>query len=133
MIAEVQTPISVLLIEDTPDVLELLKEVLKTAGFAVLTAENGEEAWEVLSTVRPDVVAPDIIITDLRLPKLNGLELIKRIKATPGLNQIPIIATTAEHETALERAKEFGANATLVKPIVTADLVELIPRLLQKD
>ena len=132
MINARQKPITILLVEDIADHRELIKIMLEGGGYAVSSADNGERAWELLMAVRPGKDAPDLIITDLRLPGLNGLELIRRIRAMPGLGNIPIIATTAEHDLLLERALEYGANAVLHKPLSEA-LVDLIEQLLPQS
>src|SRR5947209_10449588 len=110
-------PISVLLVEDTPDLLEALQKLLEVAGFVVLEAPDGERAWELFTTVAPGLVAPDILVTDLRLPGLNGLELIRRIRAATGINRLPIIAISGEHDVVLKEAQASGADLVMQKPL----------------
>ena len=124
-------PISILLVEDVPDHLELLRLTLENAGAAVTSTWDGEHAWALLTAITPGSTPPDLLITDLRLPGLNGLELIRRVRSAPGLGALPVIAITAEHGTLLERALADGASAALLKPVQAEALLDLIRHVLQ--
>lgn len=121
--------LSVLVVEDTPDLLDALRLVLKAAGLAVLTAESGAEAIDCLNSIRAGIIAPDVIITDIRMPDVNGLSLIQYIRNTPELARIGILAITGEDKVALEHALEFGADAVLQKPVDPDEMIGIIKKL----
>ncbi|HZS47744.1 MAG TPA: response regulator [Blastocatellia bacterium] len=124
-------PVSILIVEDTADLLEAMKLVLRAAGFAVITAETGKSALQLLTNVRSGLIAPDVIVTDIRMPEMNGLELIRAIRAIPEFVKTPIIAMTGEDKIALVHAEEFGANVTLQKPLDPNVLIENINKLIK--
>ena len=107
---------TVLVIEDEQDVVDLLRYNLNRAGFAVSIAETGLQGLEKARAERPDV-----IVLDLNLPTLNGLEACRRIKAA--LPRCPIILITAADDDALrKRAFELGACAFVLKHRVIDEL-----------
>jgi CheY-like chemotaxis protein len=122
-------PLSVLVVEDTPDLLDALRLVLRAAGLAVLTAESGAKAIDVLNSIRSGIIAPDVIITDIRMPDINGLSLIQYIRNHPDLAQIGILAITGEDQVALDHAKEFGADAVLQKPVDPDEMLAIVKKL----
>jgi CheY-like chemotaxis protein len=81
---------SVLIVEDDPDVRRLLQELLFSEGFDVRTAEHGAEALRML---RRDV--PDLIVLDLVLPWINGIEVLSTIRQDPRLSAVPVLVVTA--------------------------------------
>jgi two-component system, OmpR family, response regulator VicR len=113
----------VMVVEDEQDFLELLKQVLEGEGFYVAAATDGEQAIELLKNFRPAV-----IVTDIMMPKMNGLELIEQIRKAPELAQIPIIAASAAHSGILAQATQAGANETIRKPLDFDELVEMLNR-----
>ena len=76
----------IVIIDDEQDVLEIIKATLKTKGYHIFAADNGEEGWRIILQQRPD-----LIITDLKMPKMSGLELRKRLQANEELRDTPII------------------------------------------
>ena len=125
--------VTVLLIEDNVDVLEVLRIALTIEGCTVTTAENGAQALAIIESIQSGVIYPDIIITDIRMPDMNGLELIRLIRARPSTLHTPIIAMSAEHEVALDHAKDSGANETIKKPVDPNDLLILIKELVKEE
>lgn len=115
----------VLVVDDNPDVLELLRTLLELKGFQVVTAEDGDMAWEFLPQIRPDV-----IVTDMRMPKVDGGELIRRVRSAPGFSSIPIVAISAYGRHDISEATALGAAATLRKPTDFYRLVDTIHQLL---
>jgi len=73
---------------------------------------------------------PDLIITDINMPNLDGFGMIRELRATEGFADIPIIALTAYGEEQLERAREAGANEAVTKPLILEELVGLVNSLL---
>ena len=122
-------PLSVLVVEDTPDLLDALRLVLRAAGLAVLTAESGAKAIDVLNSIRTGIIAPDVIITDIRMPDVNGLSLIQYVRNQPDLAGIGILAITGEDKVALDHAKEFGADAVMQKPVDPDEMLAVIRKL----
>lgn len=109
----------ILAVDDDKINIMLLKSVLKKTGVVkeIITATNGEEAMDVLKT-RDDV---DLVLLDIIMPIMNGLEMLQVARADDNLRQVPIIVLTTD-ETKKEEALELGANDFLMKPIRKDDL-----------
>jgi len=116
---------SLLLAEDNPDMRSLLKWLLESEGFSVIAAEDGKNALQVLDQIRPDV-----ILTDLMMPGMDGVELIKRIRKISDLADTPIIAMTAYGTGYMTLANSAGANAAVRKPEDLDSLVNTINEVL---
>src|SRR5258708_34870294 len=112
----------ILVVDDNPDKLSLLETDLSMAGYNVSTATDGDEALSVINTYQPD-----LIITDVMMPRMNGYELAQQIRANPRTKFIPVIMQTAAGRRSedLLRASEIGA---LVYITVTCDLDLLLAR-----
>src|SRR6476646_8626160 len=97
---------NILVVDDNPDKLELIKAALNLAGYNVTTATDGDEAITAIESYQPDLV-----ITDVMMPKMNGYELAERIRANPQTKFIPLILQTAAGHNAedLRRGSEAGA------------------------
>jgi signal transduction histidine kinase/ActR/RegA family two-component response regulator len=114
--------IRVLLVEDAADVLFLLRVELEQLGFSVLEARDGESALRIAAQERPGV-----IVSDIKMPVVDGYEMIRRLRATPELSGIPAIALTGFGRKAdIEKALRAGFNACLTKPAEAAELAECI-------
>ncbi|MBF0349668.1 MAG: chemotaxis protein CheW [SAR324 cluster bacterium] len=101
----------VLLVEDTPFFLTIVTDYLKTAGFHVVTATNGKEALEILAKQ-----TFDLVLSDIEMPVMNGLELIKNIRANPNWQRLPVLALTSINDANIVNlGKEAGFNEWLVK------------------
>jgi len=122
----------ILIVEDNPQNMRLIEMVLRAKGYTLLKATDGEEALDTAIRERPD-----LIIMDIQLPKLNGLEVTMKLRETPALSHIPIIAVTAYAMTGdKERFIDGGCDAYLSKPINTRELPGVIAQMLlprQKD
>jgi CheY-like chemotaxis protein len=102
----------VLVVDDNQDARVLIEAVLKTEGLAVIKAADGQEGLE-----RALEEPPDLIITDISMPRLSGLQLIRQLRGLPRFKEIPILAVTAFGiEKAIEAIKA-GANRALARPI----------------
>ena len=116
----------ILIVEDNPQNMRLIEMVLKAKGYALLKATDGEEALDVALRKRPD-----LILMDIQLPKLSGLEVTRRLRKTSAFSHIPIIAITAY---AMKGDKEkiinAGCDAYLSKPFHTHELTEVIAEML---
>ncbi len=116
----------ILVAEDTADSREMFKWMLEQEGYAVLTAENGEKAWE-LAMQNP----PDLLITDIMMPLKSGVQLIREFrKAESALSKIPIVAISAYGIEELHEAMDAGANAILRKPNDLDSVAETVRNLL---
>jgi CheY-like chemotaxis protein len=118
----------ILVVEDNSINMRLIKMTLGNKGYSLLEATDGEEALAVVVKERPD-----LIIMDVRLPKVNGLEVTRRLRQTPGLSQIPILAlTAAAMKGNREEAIEAGCDAYIPKPINTRQLPEVVAEMLRR-
>jgi two-component system phosphate regulon response regulator PhoB len=118
----------ILIVEDEPDILNLLAFNLENSGFETTTAMDGYEA---LDKVRKE--APDLILLDLMLPKLNGFEVCRKIRENPGLKNIPIIMLTAKGEEAdTITGLELGADDYVTKPFSPKELTLRIKAILRR-
>jgi two-component system, OmpR family, alkaline phosphatase synthesis response regulator PhoP len=119
---------TILIVDDDRDILDLLKYNLRKEGFAVLTAADGEAAIEQAAK------APDLVILDVMMPKLNGWEVVKRLKAGPKTSSIPVILLTAKGaETDEVLGLELGADDYIVKPISIPKLLARVRTVLRKS
>lgn len=116
----------ILAVDDSPSVRKLVEFSLKRGGFLVTTAQDGQEALDII--VR-DVF--DAVILDVNMPRLDGFEFLRRIKANESLASIPVVMLTTEgHDMDKARAKELGASAYLVKPFKPTVLLDLMNEVL---
>jgi DNA-binding response OmpR family regulator len=112
----------ILAVDDDPEVLELLSTSLQTAGYAVITALNGTTALEKLHAE-----APDLVILDLMLPDIGGMEICRQIRANPLSSAIPVLMLTARKMIDDKiSGLEQGADAYLIKPFEPKELVAQI-------
>jgi len=113
----------VLAVDDDMINLKLLKSMLKKSGYTkeVIEAKNGSDAINVLKS-RDDI---DLVLLDIIMPIMNGIEMLKVARADDNLRQVPIIVLTTD-ETKKSEALEFGANGFLMKPIRSDDLISKI-------
>jgi two-component system cell cycle response regulator DivK len=117
----------VLVVEDYSDAREMYAAYLQFSGFEVAEATNGVEAVEMAETLMPD-----IILMDLALPRMDGWEAARRLKANQDTRRIPIVALTG-HALAghAEKARQAGCDAFVTKPCLPDALVAEIKRLLE--
>lgn len=112
----------ILIVEDNEMNLKLIRTVLKAKGFLLAEARDGEEALKIAVAERPD-----IILIDIQIPKVDGLEVTRRIRAMDDLKDIKIIAITA-HAMEGDRKKflEAGCDGYIAKPINTRTFIDEI-------
>jgi len=113
--------IKVLIAEDNPDSQGLLRMILESEGFIVTAASDGEKAIDILREIKPD-----ILVTDLLLPTVSGGDLIRHVRRTAELAQIPIVVISAYGEDYAEDALAVGANVVLKKPLDSDLLVDTL-------
>jgi two-component system cell cycle response regulator DivK len=116
----------ILIVEDNPQNMRLIEMALSAESYTLLEATNGEEALEIVKKERPD-----LIIMDVQLPKMSGLEVTRKLREIPEFSRTPIIAITAyAMKGDKEKALDAGCNAYLSKPISARDLPNLIAKML---
>ena len=118
---------TVLVVDDDPVILKLLEVNFEMEGFTVLVARDGQEGIEV---ARAD--QPDLIVSDIMMPKVSGLELVTALKGDPSTSEIPIILLSAKAQNADVRSGlDAGADDYDTKPFEPLDLVDRVNRLLE--
>jgi two-component system chemotaxis response regulator CheY len=117
----------ILIVDDSPTMTMSVKSSLQMHGFEVKTAADGVQALTLLK----GGLKPDLIITDINMPNMGGLELIKNVKALPGFRFVPILTLTTESDAGKrDEGKRLGATGWLVKPISGGDLLKVIKQVL---
>ena len=117
---------TVLLVDDSTTLLMSMKAILEKAGYAVETAPGGDAALKKLATLKPN-----ILITDLNMPGMDGITLIKEVKKNPAFRFMPaLMMTTESQQEKRTEARAAGATGWLVKPVKPEDLLEVLKKLL---
>lgn len=117
-------PLHVLAVDDSRTMRGMLSIALTSAGFDVTLAEDGVDGLEKLAGI-----APDVIISDINMPRMDGFGFIERVRADPGRAGVPILVLTTESAAELkDRARSLGATGWIVKPFDEARLVAAIRR-----
>jgi two-component system chemotaxis response regulator CheY len=116
---------TIFVVDDSAVMVSSVKQTLEMAGYKVETARDGLEA---LNRVKAGL-KPDLVITDINMPNINGIDLIKNVR--PILRFTPILALTTESQAAKrDEAKKLGATGWLVKPVAGPDLLKVVKQVL---
>jgi len=117
----------ILVVEDIPNILELLEVTLRFKGYPVVTARNGQEALDRIAEQQPALV-----ITDILMPKMDGFALVQRLRTDPETSHIPIIILSATYVTPEDRnfAINLGAVRFLEKPVDTEEFLLTVAEVL---
>ena len=109
----------ILLCDDEMHILRAAEFKFKRAGYDVVCASDGQEGWEQVLALRPD-----IIVTDCQMPRLNGLQLAERIKSTPETSALPVIMLSAKgfELSSQELREQFGIRCLMAKPFSPREL-----------
>jgi two-component system chemotaxis response regulator CheY len=115
---------TILTVDDSRTMRDMLRMALAEAGFNVLQAVDGVDGLEVLQRS-----SPDVIVTDINMPKLDGFGLIEAVRQYSRYRKVPILVLTTESDSAKKlRAKEAGATGWIVKPFEPTKLIAAIRR-----
>jgi len=118
----------ILIAEDERDIRDLVAFTLRFAGHEVFAAANGEEAVEMAPKVNPD-----LILMDVRMPRMTGYQACKAMKANPDLKDIPVVFLTARgQESEIQEGLDAGAEEYLLKPFAPDHLTARIKTILAK-
>ncbi len=117
----------ILIIDDDKDMINLLRLRLEQKGYEVISARDGISGYELIEKENPD-----LIISDLLIPRLHGFELCKKVKENVKLQHIPIILMTAVYKKTFYKVegKKYGADDYIQKPFEFPDLLSKIERLI---
>ncbi|MBN1877752.1 MAG: response regulator [Anaerolineae bacterium] len=117
---------NILVVEDHPLMRPTLCDLLKLEGYGVVMAAHGREALDLLKDR-----AVDLVVTDCVMPELDGIGLVRQLRANKQYEALPILMFTANEDPSIQgRALEVGATAFLVRPITVAELLGTIQKLL---
>ena len=118
---------TILIVDDSVTMLMSLKSSLALGGYQVESASNGQQALDKLK----GGLKPALILTDINMPVMGGLEMIGKVRALPGCRFFPILTLTTESETTKrDEGKRAGATGWLVKPVSGNDLIAVIKKVL---
>lgn len=117
----------ILVVDDSDDTREMMAKLLELESFTVITAEDGGAG-----IYRARSERPDLIITDINMPNINGIEMIKFLRKEDDFSRVPIMAITAYGSSVAAEAIEAGADHAATKPVEFDSLIEEIKRLLRR-
>jgi CheY-like chemotaxis protein len=118
----------ILIAEDERDIRDLVAFTLRFAGHEVVAVANGEEA---VDTARQEM--PDLILMDVRMPRMTGYEACEKMKADPQLKEIPVVFLSAKgQDSEIRLGLDAGADEYLLKPFAPAELTQRVSDLLAK-
>ncbi|NCO34227.1 MAG: two-component system response regulator [Armatimonadetes bacterium CG2_30_59_28] len=116
----------ILVTDDEMPVVRIIKTNLELEGFQVVTAFNGEEALSQVQTEKPDLV-----ILDVMMPKMDGWEVLARLKGDPATEDLPVVMLTALSQIEdMDRGARLGNDCYLTKPFDPTELISMVRRLL---
>lgn len=119
---------TILIAEDERDIRDLIDFTLRYAGHEVIKTANGAEAIE-----KAPEIKPDLIILDVRMPRMTGYETCRALKAMDGLKDVPIVFLSAKGQTTeMESGLEAGAYAYILKPFAPDELTRRVAEILSK-
>ena len=117
---------TVFIIEDEEDAAELFSEMMRVSGFRVLTTSKGKPAISMMTKDKPDLV-----LLDIMMPEISGLDILRQMQRDPNLSDIPVIVLTAKSMPAdIKNGMEAGASTYLTKPVGFQELKEAVERTL---
>lgn len=120
---------TIMVVDDNPDIITIVKTILEGKGFTVMSALSGPECLDLLKSQKPD-----LIILDIMMPEMDGLEVLTRIKGMPEFTNVPVVLLTAkvQYEDVLGGYK-LGADYYITKPFTSTQLINGINLLLGEN
>jgi len=118
---------NILVIEDQPEMAQAISRVLSRAGYETKIATDGFHAGALLASVRPEAIT-----LDLKMPGLDGFEVLEYIRSQPELHDTKVLIISAELDESLDRAIQCGADAVLAKPFQNEELISKINDLIKR-
>jgi CheY-like chemotaxis protein len=120
---------TIMVVDDNPDIITIVRTILEGKGFNVLSAASGVECLETLKSQKPD-----LIVLDIMMPEMDGLEVLTRLKAMAEFNNVPVVLLTAkvQYEDVLGGYK-LGADYYITKPFTSTQLINGINLLLGEN
>lgn len=119
----------VIIIDDNPGDIALTQEAFAENGMPAdfTAAMSGDEALELLKSIGKETRLPDLILLDLNLPKINGLEILAYVRRHPRLGRVPtVVLTTSNRTQDREQSHQLGATDYLVKPAIFSEFLDLV-------
>ncbi len=118
----------IVVVDDEPDIVKVVQFRLSKAGYEVFVAMDGQEGWDLIKTVKPD-----LILLDYFMPKLSGDQVCARVKADPETKNIPVLIMTASSKKVEdEHINKIGANDKILKPFEAEELLKKIKKLVHE-
>jgi len=119
----------ILIVDDEPNIVISVEFLMQREGHDVVVARDGQEAIDLLTEIRPD-----LMILDVMMPRKNGFEVCDEVRADPVHSRMPILMLTAKgREAEMKKGISLGADAYITKPFSTHDLVAKVGELLNRD
>jgi CheY-like chemotaxis protein len=116
----------ILIVDDEPTWIKLLSHLLRTQGYGVLEATNAKDALKTLASTKPD-----LILSDVRMPDMNGFDFLVQVKRTAKNSKIPVVFVSAiDDYDARKVAKDLGATDYLIKPFEEQEVLSLLSKYL---
>ena len=117
----------ILISEDERDIRELIAFTLRFAGYEVILTQDGQEAYDKILEL-----SPDLILLDIRMPRMTGYEVCRRIKANEKTKSIPVVFLSAKGQDAeIQEGLDAGATEYLLKPFAPSELLEQVKQILK--
>jgi len=116
--------IRVMVVDDALYIRELISLILRNEGYEVIKAANGKEALNALNGTNIDM-----LITDLNMPEVNGIELVESLRNMPDFKSTPVLMVTSENQESIrKRARQAGVNEWMLKPFIPKQLVDTVKK-----
>jgi twitching motility two-component system response regulator PilG len=120
---------TIMVVDDNPDLVDILRMMLESKGFNVRCASSGKELFAGLEELKPD-----LILLDIMMPQMDGLEVLTRLKEDPSIPFIPVILLTAKvHHEDIQRGYKMGAEYYITKPFTSTQVLDGINLILGGD
>jgi DNA-binding response OmpR family regulator len=117
----------IMVVDDEPDILTTVGQMLEMSGYEVIRVTNGHECLEKLNDANPN---PDLIVLDIMMPEVSGWDVAAKIKENPEWNNIPIVFLTAKGDTMSIGMGAMASEDYIVKPFDVKDLIARIQKIL---